>query len=421
MIIMEEKDMCKKNSIKDCFRTIVTVVICTLALAGCSSEEIPEKVNLVIVGGPRACMNQISSDMTTVNELLYEASSTYGNVTFINCDGKPHVYASVDIPEPSVHGMDDAALRKRATDYTDQLKQLFSQGAAQYPETDLLSALQLASKAFADADEDSRCVLMILDSGLSTVKIDFRQQIYTGEGNKPQYMLTAIPESIVSELEKECELPKLNNAKVYFAFCGDTAYPQEPLTEKQKGQLKDIWQNILISGGASEVNFTNDFAMDIPYEGMPVVSTVPVDVMSISPETDVIETMVLDEKGVEFIGDTADYIDPEAAESVLRGVADLLIANPENNVYLVGTTATGRYEYTQELSQRRAEAVKATLTDFGVPEDRMIPVGLGCSNYWHIDDTDENGHHIEELASKNRAVRIVDINSDDAEHVLESM
>ena len=397
--------------------TIVISIVGMLFLAGCSAKEIPEKVNLVIIGGPRANINRISMDSAAINDLLYDASYSYGSVTFITCDGKPRVYAQVDIPEPSVKGMDETALKKRANDYTEQLKQLLDQGTAQYPESDLLTATQLASQAFADADSNSKCILTILDSGLSTVKLDFRQQVINEKGTKPQYMLSARPDSIVSELQAESEIPNLNHAQIYFSYCGATAYPQEPLSEKQKGQLRDIWESIFMAGNASEVIFTNDFATDMPYDGLPIVSTVPVEEMNISPETDVIETIVLDEESVRFKGDKAEYIDQDAANSVLKEVAELLIECPESTVYLVGTTATGARDYTQDLSERRSQTVRSTLIEFGVPEDRLISIGFGCSNYWHIADVDDTGHHIEEYACQNRAVRIIDVNSADGEIV----
>ena len=399
-------------------RIIVSIAIALMTMiimAGCGAKEIPQKVNLVIVGGPRSNINRIPEDSESISELLYEASYTYGKVTFINADGKPHVYASVDIPEPTVHGMDEAALRKRANDYSEQLKELLKQGMAQYPESDLLTALQLASQAFAGADDDSKCILVILDSGLSTVKLDFRQNLSSNPDFGEQYMLTASPESIVEELSKESELPELNNAQVYFSYCGVTAFPQEPLTEKQKGQLRDIWESVLMAGGASNVIFTNDFATDVPYEGLPEVSVVPVDVMTIKPEVETIDTIVLDESKVQFIGDTADYVDEEAANTVLKEMAEMLLLCPDNVVYLAGTTATGRPEYTKLLSEKRAEAVKASLCEFGVPADQMIAIGLGCDNAWHIEDTDSSGSLIEKYAADNRTVRIIDISSDDAQ------
>ncbi|MBE6013748.1 MAG: hypothetical protein E7241_00065 [Lachnospiraceae bacterium] len=407
------------NTMKHIKRIIIVAALLTgiFALTGCSSKDNPQKVSLVVIGGPRSNMNQFSTDIASVNELLYEASYSYGNVTFINCDGQPHVYASVDIPKPSVDGMDSAALKKRASDYTQQLKQLLSQGTAKYPESDLLSALQLASQAFASADKDSKCVLVILDSGLSTAKLDFRQMLTTGSNGQPQYMLSANPNSIVEELKGASELPKLDSVQVYFSYCGVTAKPQEPLSEKQKEKLKNIWKTVLISSGASEVKFTNDFATEIPYSGLPEVSTVPVERMTINPDAEVIETVVLDEMSVRFIGDTAEYVDVSAAENTLKAMAEQLLSSPDRSVYLVGTTATGRPDFTKDLSERRAATVRRTLNKFGVPEERMIAVGLGCSNYWHVKDTDGNGNLIEEYACKNRTVRIIDTQSSDAEKI----
>ncbi|MCR5236957.1 MAG: OmpA family protein [Lachnospiraceae bacterium] len=410
--------MLKIKSILKAFFIVITV---GCMLSGCSSKEPEKKVNLVVIGCARSNMNRISMDMKSLNDLLFEACYSCGKITFITSDGEPDVYGTFDIPEPPVKGMDETSLKRRASKFKDQLKQILYQGTAKYPETDLLSALQLASKAFADADSNDRNVLFIADSGLSTVKVDFRKSVLNIKGFKPQPMLYAKPESIVDELRKEYELPKLNNAQVFFSYCGCTAAPQEDLSEKQKEYLKNIWNSILIAGESSEVVFTNDFATDMPYEGLPSVSTVPVEKMSITPVAEEIETVVLDERKVQFIGDTAEYTDPEAAERVLREVAECLMENPYNILYLAGTTATvSDTEYCRDLSERRAEAVMNTLLSFGIPQYRLIPVGLGFSDPWHEDDRDEKGQ-IKEKASLNRSVRIVDINSEDGEKVRASI
>ena len=50
----------------------------------------------------------------------------------------------------------------------------------------------------------------------------------------------------------------------------------------------------------------------------------------------------------------------------------------------------------------------------GISAERIITIGLGYHDPWHIDDLDENGVQIEELACQNRKVLIMDMNSEDA-------
>ncbi len=68
-----------------------------------------------------------------------------------------------------------------------------------------------------------------------------------------------------------------------------------------------------------------------------------------------------------------------------------------------------------ELSSARAQAVTNELINCGIPEEQLIPIGLGFNDPWHIRDLDEDGKQVEELASQNRKVLIVDVNSADAQ------
>jgi len=64
----------------------------------------------------------------------------------------------------------------------------------------------------------------------------------------------------------------------------------------------------------------------------------------------------------------------------VRSFADFLIANPPYDAMIVGHTDTqGRPAYNMELSERRAEAVKNMLIDFGVPAERLKSEGRGLT------------------------------------------
>ena len=67
-------------------------------------------------------------------------------------------------------------------------------------------------------------------------------------------------------------------------------------------------------------------------------------------------------------------------------------------------TVTGS-DYGKELSMDRAEACKKLLLHNGVKETQLICVGLGQTpNPLRVDDTNEHGIQIEEMARLNRAV-----------------
>ena len=70
--------------------------------------------------------------------------------------------------------------------------------------------------------------------------------------------------------------------------------------------------------------------------------------------------------------------------------------------------------YEGKEKQSKAEAVKPLLVSYGVDESRMTCLGLDPDNPWHLNNLDENGQMIEEIAVKNRCVYIIDTQSSDA-------
>ena len=98
----------------------------------------------------------------------------------------------------------------------------------------------------------------------------------TGYQNFTKGLLAASPEVIVDALNKMDALPDLSNVRIVW-ICGDTIAPQEELSERQKHNLKAIWENILYASGAEYVTFENGYSTNIAYEDVPNVSTVPVD------------------------------------------------------------------------------------------------------------------------------------------------
>jgi outer membrane protein OmpA-like peptidoglycan-associated protein len=112
---------------------------------------------------------------------------------------------------------------------------------------------------------------------------------------------------------------------------------------------------------------------------------------------------------IQFLGNVADFADPEIAESELEPIAEYLVSHPDERVYIFGMTATViGGDLGIELSEARADACKEKLLEAGVNENQVITIGLGqLDNPLRTADTDENGNQIQELAQKNRAVIFV--------------
>lgn len=395
---------------------LVLVMCLTMAclVTGCSDTG-NDEIALAVVGSPHSNEPSFPLNATSIKEKLYNCCYTYGSVAFITCDGNPKVVYQTDIPKPEKSGLSENKKKTIANNYTGQLIKELSSLRSDVSEVDTLKAITYASKTLDSSSTSADKVLVIMDSGLSTVGyLDFTKGL-----------LNADTDSIIEALKNAEAIPSLTDVNVVWMYLGQTAAPQQELSETQKHKLEDIWRAILTEGGAKSIEFVNDIASDEPNNSLPSVSVVDVQERSIDVETnDVepveivieppIETIVLDNTSVRFIGDKAEFVDYEEASCVLEQYAQVLLNHPNNKVYVIGTTATGSTDFCNELSVNRANAVCQVLVSYGVPESQLIPLGMGYEDPWHIDDVDDNGKQIEEYACQNRKVLIVDVNGDDA-------
>lgn len=234
--------------------------------------------------------------------------------------------------------------------------------------------------------------IVLVDSGLQTMGI----LDYTQRG-----MLRADPSDLVDGLRGSGQLPDLSGLRVFVVGLGDTAAPQEALDPASRTALVEQWTALLTAAGADCVGVD-----PLPLTGAapavaPTVPTVPVpDVAPLEPSN----TVVLTADSVAFVSDSAQLRDPEFARKKLASIAADLV-DSGSGVRLTGTTATDGTEAGRlELSRLRAEAVKATLVELGVPAERITTRGVGTHHPGHVDDLDSDGRLIPPKAAQNRTV-----------------
>lgn len=363
------------------------------------NPESKQSVSVSVVVGAHSNANVISVNAKEVVDKVYQCAYTYGTVSLIRADGKPEEFLKTTIEEPSKKGLSDRKLQSLAEDKSNQILATFStNGMAKYEEVDTLDAIRLAANSLKSAETDEK-YLVVADTGLST----------TGYLNfcKDDLFHTET-EDIIAALLDEKAIPDLEGVDVLWMYAGQTAEPQERLSEVQKAKLIEIWTAILEQAGAESYEFSTASASTTSYSNLPSVSIVPAD--DRSSDIDPLPVVVLDSENVSFVGDEAVFEDKEQAEKAISTVAQTLLAHPENSVYVVGCTASaiGKEDFCQILSEARASEVVELLKEFGVPTEQMKAVGMGSQAPWHVTDLDASGHQIEEYAKQNRCVVILD-------------
>ena len=375
------------------------------------------KVHTALLIGEQRNAPAYPTKSENLKSAIYESCYTCGKVSIITNSGKPKVVFSADIPEYEVKGLSQNKKKSISQGYMSQIVNEISDiGPSAEGEIDTLQAINLASMELSLSDESSGKNLIIMDSGLST----------SGYLNFTDNILYADVNDVVDRLDEANAIPDLKGVNIVWLYIGQTALPQEELSEKQKDKLKDIWNAVLTQGGAKTVVFTTDIASDPAPEGYPSVSLVDVEDRSILVKINIPEQTPdeedeegpregpypIDESLLNFIGNKAEFIDENKAREALRECAQLLLKHPDNTVYVIGTTAEGDKDFCDQLSNDRAQKVTQVLIELGVPSEQLIPVGMGYSDPWHLYDLDDYGRQIEEIAKQNRKVLIIDTKSD---------
>lgn len=401
------------------------IVVCALTLAmvtgltGCDSsnnEATAEKAAVCYVLANTANSQGLNLNSPMVQDTIYNTIRNYGYISVVNADGVPDVVlaSSFDIDDKyksaSAERLDMDA-RAKTTNLIAGMQSVI----ATDPEVDYLAALNLALRTLSSLEEYDSKTIVVIGTGLST----------TGVLNFQNNLISAEPGTIVELLEEKGEIPCFNGIMVYWQQMGDVDAPQAQLSSAQRNKLQQIYGGIVEAGGGTFV--CNDIIANPVNEGTAYPAVTPVELpadipISFNPETlnseatenVLAEPVVLTEEQITFIGDKAEYLYPEEAESVFKPIADFLLSN-DVTILLCGTTAgDGNSAYTMELSQVRADAVKQSLVDLGVDPSHIIAVGLGSTDPWHVYGIPTS----DKAASCNRKVVLLDASSQTAQEIL---
>lgn len=399
--------MYKSKMIALTLMSILLMIICLTALTGCSDNDQDKdsrQVAVAFVLGAHGNSQGLNLNSDMVKDELLAAAESFGMAAVICNDGAPEVVHSQIFEVADKYKGNKELLRTMAEKEALNMLVEMQEVKADDAEVDTLESLRLAVRALASAPEDSKKIIIVLDTGLSTAGIiDFRNNLISAE-----------PAVITEKAVQMDAVPDFGGITVKWQGIGDVASPQQNLTPAQANNLKAIWEQIIVSGNGQfqDVGIVSD--SEEPEKEYPEVSVVELPqeaTISFDPAESVNfdEPRFISEEQVQFVGDSDEYKDPDKAESVLRPVAEYMVQNTGFSLLLAGTTAgDNNSEYTIDLSMRRAERVKATLVSLGAGESSISTIGLGCADPWHIPGA---GTGSSKAACQNRKVVLADADS----------
>ena len=400
--------------------TTICLAVSAVGLTGCGSQTSAEETSgmnaVCYVIAPTANSQGLNMSSPLVQDTIYDTILEYGYISVVVVDGEPEMVAadSYDIDAQYKKASKEKLKTDARAKATNLIAYMESQ-VANDAQVDYLEGLRMAVRSLSSLEGYDSKTIVVIGTGLST------QGTLSFQNN----LLSVEPEAVLDQLEEKNEIPDFTGITVVWQQMGDVASPQEDLSQTQRKRLQEIWSGIVERGDGTFV-YNDIMANPVDTEASyPVVDTVELpmetpigfdEVMFDTEDESILEEPVmLTEEQVSFVPDKSTYLNEEEAVATIQPIADYLIEHKQVTVLLAGTTAGDEdSDYTMTLSQERADAVRDTLIQFGVDESRIVTVGLGSSDPWHVYGAGYEGS----IASGNRKVVLLDASSDTAKDIL---
>lgn len=399
--------------------TTICLIIMAASLTGCggktSAEESSGRAAVCYVIAPTANSQGLNFNSPLVQDTIYDTILNYGYISVVVVDGNPELVAadSYDI-DAQYKNASKEKLKTDARSKATNLITYMENQIANDPQVDYLEGLRMAVRSLSSLEGYDSKTIILMGTALST----------QGTLNFKNNLLSAEPDMVVDLLEEKEEIPNLDGITVVSQQMGDVASPQQKLSQAQKKCLQEIWAGIVERGGGTFVYndiMANPVDTEITYPEvdnveLPTETPIVFDEGALDEDESLLENPVmLTEEQVSFVPDKATYLDEKEAVSTIQPIAAYLMENTQISIMLACTTAGDEdSDYTMTLSKKRADAVRETLIHLGVDESRIVSVGLGSNNPWHVYGAGYEGS----IAASNRAVVLLDASCDTAKEIL---
>ena len=412
---------------KKIIKTVITVAIVLtvlFGLTGCTGNPADsEPVNAAFVLGIIDGESKIKTDMIdTLSTLPCSPGSSYA---FISTEGQPVTIGEPGtIPDLTDRGYNSTMMKRVEEGIRADLTERLESYEPASSECDMAAATELAVRTLrANAVEGRENKLIFYCGGKSTSGI-------INMVETPVYKMDI--ESSVSTVAQQMNVD-MSDIEVIWYCCGDYVNSsQDKLSDDEKKKLQSFYQQLFETLGAKKVTFMQDLPSSESYE----FSSTPVSSMEVEETTSGLQELtvldseilkeadasvlsdpvVIPESQVKYKPDSAEFLDPAAAEAAIQPVADFLTEHPDVKILLYGTCAGDTdSEKTLQLGKARANSIKSVLCAAGIDESRITAVTVKTDD----DPYHEFGLGTGSEGSVNRKTVMVDMSSELAKQILE--
>lgn len=196
--------------------------------------------------------------LTNAEDFLNSVNVTPGgSAGLVVADGKPFALGPQRFDQVKNNDIQQARADKAARL---ELVEAVQGAAAKTPETDLVTAVSLASRMLSAGTADTK-VMVIPHSGVNTAASLPMQDLD---------LLNSDPAKLLDQLDAAAMLPQLNGVAVEFYGLGDVAGSQGTLSAQQVQWLKSFWQAFFDRMGAAVTFHTDIVSGDASTTATPV-------------------------------------------------------------------------------------------------------------------------------------------------------
>ena len=354
------------KTIKSIFLTALTLSI-VFCLTGCEGGEENEPVNIAFVVGIADNETKLNEGISELSNLPASPSTDYA---FISIEGEPRTIGEAGtIPNFSAQGYTNTMMERVRAGIMADLTERLNSYKPKSSEIDIAASTELSVRTLnAHAVEGRKNILVYYCSGKSTTGLINMLET-------PVYQMDV--QSSAKAVAEKMNLDMSNIDEVIWYCCGDFGDTQTKLSSVEKTQLQDFYKELFIALGveAKKITFKDNLPNsesysfpDTPVSCMPVEGTES-GLVDLDPEmfkdadSKALESpIVIPETQVSYKGDSAEFLDADAAKDAIQPVADFLLESPEVSVLIYGTCA-GDVDSSETLTlgKARAESVKQVL------------------------------------------------------------
>lgn len=432
--------MRKKNKTRAKYLVVFMTVCVCMFLAACGDAKLkrsdrgtadsPYNAAFVFV----IANNNPVLDLQRVEEFSGLSAHPGSTYSFILGDSTPSEIYGGAIPDFTKKGYTREMISRVEQSVQADLTGKVSQAAPDADEVDMARSIQTAVRVLrANWKEDDENILVLYGSGISTSGL-----IDMSDVSLYNLDVEASAEAVHNTLDLDME-----GIDVVFYCAGDVSGKQAELNDTERKNLMEFYEALFKKSGSSNVNFREELppagSYDFPYVVTEIatcgskseLSEASVEYSDLSEGADVADIFEAGEGGmiafrdeVSFVADSTELLNPEEADRALSSVYEYMMKQENVDLLIIGTTSSAGDDEASSIvfSEERADVVKQLLARKGIPMKRLHSMGCGFScTELYIPDKNMDGSLNEKIACQNRAVYIMDRNSDTAARIYAEM